>query len=925
MTTHAAPRKPNQPSLPNQPFFSWLRTHTTLFIGQIIGLLSVLSVPIALFYYSIHSIPENFEWQKLEKVGLYVIYAHLLFLVVFIAVLVRRLDKNRVGGYRAKLVHEKLNGEKASPKELKKLEAYSTKQVARFKRRFLGFWCAMLCLYLIFAIEPMFSVPAEDCLQVLTLKEMFRTEFFPILSFVLNNLSLILIFWCFSVLYLPLDATPGKPTDPTPPGGMRPRFSQLVRRLVQKFSRSNLDERELRQRTLVLSFGVIVAALTITFPLIMFTKIGVPTNWSEYPAVFDALSGTLNAIVLALLVARLDSKLIGLPSWLICILYCYAGVQPMFVVFELHPVVYAGVKTAVIWVVFIFKIYFFLIILFSLQTGRLFNYFFCSQVLNDHIKMLKAPLPPANTPISTPAKQATAGDQDLRAIWFKRLGVVAILFFAGSLLFYVSLSEPQKLWVDELGLSELIVKLHMGLLFVILLFVYRASRKEKKSGFQPSDQSSFKKPAELRFRLYGPKSEEARKEKFDELSDRTKDQFRTFTRYFRLFWVAMFFLYTAMWLSGTGESPEHYQSKPCPVKVEQTTPTLEGPPILTAKVAFFSPSEPAQNHTVPVADHGSATPKKSEPSSTSQVVEKYLSIHEMAKNVKYSFVFFVVNNFTVLIVFLCFTVLYIPADDEKFEEKRQLLRNYSILICVLLTVLVPLLLIVIKSNAFTPSETEKIPTILGAVGGTLNAVAFALLIARLDSRIIGLRLLLVAVLYAYAALQPLFVTFNQPSNVLKFIATSAMIAAFIFKICLVLMVGHVRRSGGLIDYLWFFPIVSKSVNSIFSNQFEIKAYSPKPGFFTYSISHNSVETYKAVEMYTTRADCDKAIKTLIKAMKKRESYGTQPKELQGTYWIEVRSDEKLLCESRGFRSHSETDALINESIEEVPYCKYDRG
>jgi hypothetical protein len=122
---------------------------------------------------------------------------------------------------------------------------------------------------------------------------------------------------------------------------------------------------------MVISFALAIALLTATFPLIMLTKIGVKTNWSEYPAAFDALSGTINAIVLALLVARLDSKLLGLPSWLICILYFYAGVQPMFVVFELHPEVYAGIKTAVLWVVFIFKIYFFLIIFYSLQTGRM--------------------------------------------------------------------------------------------------------------------------------------------------------------------------------------------------------------------------------------------------------------------------------------------------------------------------------------------------------------------------------------------------------------------------------------------------------------------------------------------------------------------------------------------------------------------------
>src|ERR1043165_4393646 len=102
METHTptTPRSQHQTTLPNQPFFSWVRTQTGLFIGQIVGLLSVVSVPIALFYYSMHSLPDDFGWQKLEKVGFFVIYAHLLFLVLFIAFLIRRLDKNNVGRYR---------------------------------------------------------------------------------------------------------------------------------------------------------------------------------------------------------------------------------------------------------------------------------------------------------------------------------------------------------------------------------------------------------------------------------------------------------------------------------------------------------------------------------------------------------------------------------------------------------------------------------------------------------------------------------------------------------------------------------------------------------------------------------------------------------------------------------------------------------
>lgn len=1040
MTTHVStPRNLNQPPLPNQPFFSWLRTHTTLFVGQLIGLLSVISVPIALVYYS-HAIPTNIQRQT---VGHFVIYAHVFFLIGFIAVLIRRLDKNNIGNYRARLVYEKLKGTEA---DLGKLERYGIEQVARFKRRFLLFWCSMLSLYLIFAVEPVFSVIPADCLMSLQTKwEIIRTELFPLLSLVLNNLSLIFVFSCFSVLYLPSGATASnsEPSVSTPRGDSETlrtweRFMAFMRRIVQKLSRTDLDARELHQRTLVVLFVLAIAAFTFMFPLIMLSKVGEPTNWSEYPAVFDALSGTINAIVLALLVARLDSKLIGLPSWLICILYFYAGVQPMFVVFELHPDVYAGIKTAVLLVVFIFKIYFFLIIFYSLQTGRMFNYFFCSSVLNEHVRRLKQQMPSttapqtsstataegkhAEAPIDVTADQTkteveqevsdvpipevrgitgfkklglaatfilglaatlnkrlkgapsavpetvtevpettvedtsakhsievTAHEspkeihqdpppdrKDPRAIWFKRLGLGAIAFFTISLLFYVSLSEDHKLRLDQYDLSHYVISLHVGLLVVICAVVINAWRKEVKSGFAPSYESRSWTRAELRFMLSEPKSLEARARKYEELSKRTNDQFKSFTHYFRLFWIVMLSLYVAMWFSERGQGREDYQSKLCPpvaqtLELNQLT-TTPSEPIPNEKAVLANMSKPeaeaaSLNSNLPTCgpDQASETKQSKHAKSTgAQVAKKRFSVQQMDKKAKYSFAFFVLNNFMVLILFWCFTVLYIPADDEKFDQKNRLLRNYSLLICVLLTVLVPLLAIIIKNNQFTELEVQKIPTILGAAGGTLNAVAFALLIARLDSRIIGLRLLMVTVLYAYAALQPLFVTFNQPSNLLRFIATSAMITAFIFKISLVLMVGHIRRSGGLVDYLWFFPVLHNSVNSIFGNQFEIKSYSPKPGMFTFSVFNRNVETYRAVKVCSTQAECDDTIRTLVTAMKKRDSYCEQP-PLQGTYWIQVKSDDDLLCESIGLTSHAEVDELIDESIEKVPHCKYDRG
>jgi hypothetical protein len=46
----------------------------------------------------------------------------------------------------------------------------------------------------------------------------------------------------------------------------------------------------------------------------------------------------------------------------------------------------------------------------------------------------------------------------------------------------------------------------------------------------------------------------------------------------------------------------------------------------------------------------------------------------------------------------------------------------------------------------------------------------------------------------------------------------------------------------------------------------------------------------------------------------------------GTYWVELRADDgALLCESVPLRSEKEAEDLIGESIEKIPYCKYNRA
>jgi hypothetical protein len=57
-------------------------------------------------------------------------------------------------------------------------------------------------------------------------------------------------------------------------------------------------------------------------------------------------------------------------------------VQPLFAVFEQKALVFQQLQTLVLIAVFLCKVYFFLIIYYTLQTGRMLNYVFCFPILN---------------------------------------------------------------------------------------------------------------------------------------------------------------------------------------------------------------------------------------------------------------------------------------------------------------------------------------------------------------------------------------------------------------------------------------------------------------------------------------------------------------------------------------------------------------
>ena len=338
---------------PNPSFFGWLRHHAFLFIGQIIGLVSGVA---SFIYYVKHAFfEESLEQTKLHNLNSHLQWrldcGHLLFIFFFICLLIYVLDDNDKGRYHARKVQERVFNEMITQDNREALLNKAEGQVGLFKRYFLSFWVVMFFLYLAFLGKHL--AWSDDDKSIKTMVDLITTCAFPFLTFALNNISVWCIFLCFIILYLPAG-----------------------------------DEESTRKRNRLVRFSLFaLSILVLSFPLVIFSERFEVTSTQDPTLLncftyFDAFSGITNAIVVAMLIARLDSKLIGLRSWLILVLYSYSAVQPLFAVFEQKALVFQQIQTLVLIAVFLCKVYFFLIIYYALQTGRMLNYVFCFPILN---------------------------------------------------------------------------------------------------------------------------------------------------------------------------------------------------------------------------------------------------------------------------------------------------------------------------------------------------------------------------------------------------------------------------------------------------------------------------------------------------------------------------------------------------------------
>lgn len=129
------------------------------------------------------------------------------------------------------------------------------------------------------------------------------------------------------------------------------------------------------------------AILVLLFPALLRTAFNdgrfYESRFYNYTIIFDAISGIINGVIFALLIARLDSTFIGLKRWKIVLLYCYSALQPFFLLFDLPEDVFGiamGLRIAILVLALVFKIAFFWFIFIDVITGDrpspLFKYLF---------------------------------------------------------------------------------------------------------------------------------------------------------------------------------------------------------------------------------------------------------------------------------------------------------------------------------------------------------------------------------------------------------------------------------------------------------------------------------------------------------------------------------------------------------------------
>ncbi len=426
------PHIPHEPS-PNwgeenssESFGQWARRQIPFIITQVISLLLAVG---SFIYYVGHSEEKITELISIEQAENLMYYLNLAFCTFCVIKLVTIYEDNSFGEFTARKVYKRVFQTELTLGEHRKRRRQSMYLLGRFKLYFLCFWIVMVALYAAFTVKTFTpespgkpegkiirqekavkdfyfindehkkikdsivqeekhsvfdygteeelgliknneelgltkdtSIPGVEQIIFHSKLEVLGHKWDSMLTYSLNTISIMFILWCFAVTAL---------------GAQKP---------------SNFKRQPLLIYLSLFFTAILVALYPLCIGLISHghgaNLVYYEDSFINYSVLFDAISGVVNAVVLALFIARLDSKFVSLPSKLIGALYLYAGVQPLFVVFDLPGFVSETIKVSVLFLVFFLKIYFFFIITYAVQKGKIFTYLYCFSTLNERVESI---------------------------------------------------------------------------------------------------------------------------------------------------------------------------------------------------------------------------------------------------------------------------------------------------------------------------------------------------------------------------------------------------------------------------------------------------------------------------------------------------------------------------------------------------------
>ena len=449
MSGHEAPSGTPARSLqPNLSFGDWIKSTPYLWITQLFAVLGFFASGIYYTFYVISSGRQSLSPTALIKINAWI---HIPLLLVSAAYLIHTLDDNKAGKTRTGFLWKLLSPAHAGfwPSIRRDKRAHGA--VRSFKYFFVVFILCMLAYYSWTVFSETKAVNEfED--KVIPYKALFATALSDYLSYVLNTIGGLALLGSFLQLWSP---------------------GVVIWPAMKKDGRSPWQKSGRKHRVWLITAAV-VSCLGPALVLLYWTckheaiskeallNIVIILNW---------LSGAFNAVAMMLLISRLDSKLIGLQSSLVGVLYAYAAVQTLFAAFP--PESMEVVKALTLYLVLIFKVYFFFIIHFALTQGRILCYMVCAPQLRNRKR----------------SEMKEAEEAGGKGSWKYQLRVCGLLV---AVAICSIACMPVMTWAKENGYKELINErgisvIQLGLTLFAVVAFWSSTRPTKRMALFISD------------------------------------------------------------------------------------------------------------------------------------------------------------------------------------------------------------------------------------------------------------------------------------------------------------------------------------------------------------------------------------------------------------------------------------------------------